>query len=151
MIGFGIFSLGAVMFSMANYTWNSNTVLNYFERQETKIPRKLLIPFRLKNDKEVYYVRFDLMMLIQSVISDLRVNERKKEELEIYTADSFKTVGHGFLATQFATMIGVPYFFEWKSVEQVDLKAIRHKCNYHFGSWFSDHILTLEDLKLSDE
>lgn len=48
-------------------------------------------------------------------------------------------------------MLGVPYFFEWKSVKEVDLKKLRHKSTYHFGNLFSDHILTLEDLELTDE
>ena len=136
---------------MGSYTWNSNNVLTYYEKPETKIPNKQLIPHRMVDDKEVYYVRFDLTLLIQQVLSDLNINDRKKEELFTYTADSLKTVGHGHMTTQWATTLGLPYFFEWSSLEHVNINAIRHKCSYHFGNKYTNHTLKLENLNLNDE
>ena len=139
------------MLPMASYTWNSSRVLDYFERPETKLPRTLLAPFRFKGQKENYYVRFDLMLLIQSVLKDLNLSETKIEDMDIYTADSLKVEGHGYTSTSFATMVGVPYFFEWDSVEQVNLEQIRHKWKYPIVTHFTNHSLTLENLELNSE
>merc|ERR1719412_1251604 len=46
-------------------------------------------------------------------------------------------------------MVGVPYFFEWDSVEQVNLEQIRHKWKYPIVTRFTNHSLTLENLELS--
>jgi len=131
-------------------TWNIGNILQYFERQETKLPRKLALPYRYENKKEVYYVRFDLMLLVESVLSDLNLNERKREDLEIFTADSLKTVGYGYTCYNYGTMLGLPYFFEWKTIEDVNLKAIRHNWPYHFGNRFTNHSLTLDNLELTE-
>ena len=136
---------------MSSYTWNSAKVLDYFERSETKLPRTLLAPLRFKGKKESYYVRFDLMLLIQSVLKDLNISETKQEDMDIYTADSLKVEGHGYTSTSFATMVGVPYFFEWDSVEQVNLEQIRHKWKYPIVTRFTNHSLTLENLELSSD
>ena len=143
--------MGTTMIAMSSYTWNSNRVFDYFERPETKLELKLPVRHRSKNEKEVYYVRFDLMLLFEEVLSDLRINDRKKEDLCIYTADCLKTVGHGYMTNSWATMLGLPYFFEWKTLEDVDLRAIRHKCSYHPGNKFTDHILTIDNLMLSND
>ena len=103
-----MFCCGAVILAVGSYTWNSNNVISYYERPDTKIPTKSIVPHRMVGDKEVYYVRFDLTLLIQEVLSDLNINDRKKEELFTYTADSLKTVAHGHMTTQWATMLGLP-------------------------------------------
>ena len=136
--------------SMSSFTWNIGNILLYFERQETKLPRKLALPYKYENKKEVYYVRFDLMLLVESVLSDLNLNERKREDLEIFTADSLKTVGYGYTCYNYGTMLGLPYFFEWKTIEDVNLKAIRHNWPYHFGNRFTNHSLTLDNLELTE-
>ena len=137
--------------SMSSFTWNISNVLLYFERQETKLPRKLAMPYRYENKKEVYYVRFDLMLLVESVLSDLNVNARKREELEIFTADSLKTVGYGYMCWSYATILGLPYFFEWNTIEDVNLKAIGHNLPYHFGNRFTNHSLSLDNLELTED
>ena len=137
--------------SVSSYTWNSNGVLNYFERSETKLPRKLSYGIRYREKKEDYYVRFDVMLLIESVLKDLRISERKREDMDIYTADSLRVEGHGYTKTSFSTMLGVPYFFEWNTVEDVNLDHIRHKWKHMVVSRFTDNFFTLEHLNLSDE
>ena len=150
-MGFVFFCGSAFILSVANYTWNSNRVLTYFERPETKIPRKYKMNYRLKHDKEAYYVRFDLMLLLESVMSDLKLSKTKTDAIDVYTADSFKLVAHGCMSTHFGLMLGLPYFFEWNSVDHVDFNVIRHKSPYYFGINFTDHILTLESLNLNKD
>jgi len=136
---------------MSSYTWNSNRVLCYFERPETKLPRKLYLPVRMRQQKEDYYVRFDLMLLIQSVLKDLDISDKKRENMDIYTADSLRVEGHGYMATNWATMLGVPYFFEWNSKEDVRLEDIRHKWKHLIVTRFTDNTITLDNLNLSHD
>merc|ERR1719273_639084 len=150
-VGFLSFCIGTTMIAMSSYTWNSNRVFDYFERPETKLSLKLPLRHRMKHEKEIYYVRFDLMLLFEEVLSDLSINNRKQEDLFTYTADSLKTVGHGYMTNSWATMLGLPYFFEWKTLEDVDLKAIRHKCSYHPGNLLTDHVLRMDNLNLNDD
>ena len=142
---------GVVLATISSYTWNSSRVLTYFERSETKLPRKLPLPIRLKEHKEDYYLRFDLMLLIESIFKDLNINERKRNNMDIYTADSLKVEGHGNTNTNFATMLGIPYFFEWNSVEDVSLTDIRHKWKHLIVTPLTNNSFTLDNLKLSDE
>ena len=142
---------GVVLATISSYTWNSSRVLTYFERPETKLPRKLPLAIRMKESKEDYYVRFDLMLLIDSIFRDLDINERKRKNMDIYTADSLKVEAHGSTNTNFATMLGIPYFFEWNSVEDVCLADIRHKWKNLIVTAFTNNSFTLENLNLSDE
>ena len=142
---------GVLLATISSYTWNSSRVLTYFERPETKLPRKLPLSIRFKDRKEDYYVRFDLMLLIESVFKDLDITERKRNNMDIYTADSLKVEAHGSTNTNFATMLGIPYFFEWNSVEDVSLADIRHKWKNLIVTAFTNNSFTLENLNLSDE
>ena len=150
MVGFVIFTGATLLLCIANSTWNSYRVLEYFERPETKFPRKLLSRHKQRHVKEVYYLRFDTMLLLQSVMSDLKFSHNKKDEIEVYTVDSLKVVGHGCLSTTFSGILGIPYFLEWNSVDEVDLTQIRHQCSYQFGNYFTDHTLKLEALNLDE-
>ena len=143
MVGLSVFAGATLLICISSSTWNSARVLEYFERPETKIPRKLK-GYKEKYDQEAYYLRYDLMLIFESVMSDLRFSQNKKDEIDVYTADTLKVMGHGCLSTNFSGILGIPYFFEWNSADDVDLSKIRHQSSYHFGNYFTDHTLILE-------
>ena len=65
---------------------------------------------------------------------------------------SYVIIDQLHISTVVSGTLGIPYYFEWDNPDQVDLSTIRHQSPYHFGSYFTQHTLILdEDMLALDE